>query len=152
MSSYTFTGLDADTSDRLRADGGTVYVADSSPGYPCRQCLRDADVGEELILVSHDPFDVGSRSPYRSASPIFLHRTPCTTFVPTPAVPEQQRIRQLSVRAFDHTDDMRDAALIDGADLASTLARMFDDPAIETAHVHNAVRGCWATTAVRTAR
>ena len=27
-------------------------VADESPGYPCRQCLRDADVGEELVVFA----------------------------------------------------------------------------------------------------
>jgi hypothetical protein len=146
--SYVITGLDPVTADRLRGGDGHVYVADSHPGYPCRQCLHDADVGEELILVSHDPFQTSS--PYRSTSPIFLHREPCATFVPTAEVPEQQRIRQLSVRAFDHAADMRDAALIDGADLADTLVRLFSDPTIESVHIHNAVRGCWAATAVRT--
>lgn len=51
--------------------GGQRDVADASPGYPCRACLCDAEVGEELLLVSHDPF--AGPSPYRCASPIFLH-------------------------------------------------------------------------------
>ena len=34
--------------DALRLGGGPVYVADECPGYPCRQCLRDAAIGDEL--------------------------------------------------------------------------------------------------------
>ena len=73
---FTLVAIDPQVADTLRAAGGPVYVADSKPGYPCRQCLRDAEIGEELILVSYDPFE--QASPYRSASPIFLHCAPCT--------------------------------------------------------------------------
>lgn len=72
---YRLAPIDPTSADALRARGGPSYVADDHPGYPCRQCLRDAEVGEELILGSHDPFTVDT--PYRSASPIFLHREPC---------------------------------------------------------------------------
>ena len=75
---FTISPIDARTADRLRAAATVVRVADESPGYPCRQCLRDAEVGEELVLVSYDPFEgFGEHSPYRSASPIFLHRDDC---------------------------------------------------------------------------
>lgn len=30
-------------------------VADSSPGWPCRRCLHDAEVGKVVLLVSSDP-------------------------------------------------------------------------------------------------
>lgn len=73
--------------DLLRASATHVHVADSHPGYPCRQCLRDAEVGEELVLVSYDPFRVDS--PYRCASPIFLHRTPCTPPADLAVLPTQ---------------------------------------------------------------
>ena len=74
------------------------------PGYPCRQCLEDAAVGDELILVSHDPFE--HESPYRSASPIFLHREPCQAPPDAAALPAQRTRRQLSVRVFDRDESM----------------------------------------------
>ena len=46
--------IEPNEADRLRevwADS-PVYVADAKPSYPCRPCLRDAEVGEELLLVS----------------------------------------------------------------------------------------------------
>ena len=111
-----------------------VYVADEKPSFPCRQCLRDAEIGEELLLVSYDPFTVDS--PYRSASPIFLHRQPCSPPADLCVLPEQLTLRQLSVRAFDGEALMIDAAIVQGDQLAETLARMFDNGACDHIHVH----------------
>ena len=133
--------------DALRRRGGPLFVADEHPGYPCRQCLRDAAVGDELILVSHDPF--GTESPYRTASPIFLHRTSCRPYVSEPVLPEQLTGRQLSVRSFDGEEMMIDAVVIDGIDLERTIHRFFADTASTQIHVHNATRGCWAVSVDR---
>ena len=140
--------FDPGAADRLRADADAVrYVADKCPGYPCRQCLRDADVGDELVLVSHDPFDVDS--PYRSASPIFLHSEPCAERRDLSPVPDQLTRRQLSVRAFDRSEMMVDAAVIDGTALQSTIDRFFSTASVDHVDVHNATRGCWAARAAR---
>lgn len=147
-----FEPISALDAHALRAAGGPRYVADAVPGFPCRQCLRDADIGEELILVSHDPFD--RDSPYRSASPIFLHLEDCggpdpATNGPIPAMPDQLTVRQLAVRAFDPDAMMVDAAVIDGADLAATIDAFFANPTVEHAQVYFAKPGCWATRVTR---
>jgi hypothetical protein len=143
---YELTPIASEIADRLRAGWETSaalpYVADQHPGYPCRQCLRDASVGDELILVSYDPFT--SDSPYRSASPIFLHREPCSPPADRTVLPAQLTSRQLSVRSFDAGALMIDAAVIDGTDLDATLRRLFNEPVCDHVHVHNATRGCWA--------
>lgn len=138
---YVIAGIDPSVADELRARGGICYVADAHPGWPCRQCLRDAYVGDEMILVSHDPFTTSS--PYRSASPIFLHRSPCT---PTSSaeLPEQLARRSLSVRAFDASEMMLDAALVDGRQLPVMIKQLLDNPAVDHLHVHNEPRGCFA--------
>lgn len=100
-----------------------------------------------MLLVSHDPFEV--TSPYRSASPIFIHRTPCVPDELT-MLPTQLTSRQLSLRAFDANAMMTDAAVIFGTDLDVTLRRIFGDQAVTVVHIHNAVRGCWATNATPT--
>jgi hypothetical protein len=147
MSSHPFviTPIDSQVADRLRAVGGEVYVADAKPSYPCRQCLLDAEIGEELILVSYDPFEESeSSSPYRSASPIFLHREPCTPYSSQPSLPEQLTCRTLSVRAFDADEMMLDAAIIEGASLAETIDALLGNTEVHHLHVHNASRGCFA--------
>lgn len=138
---YVLAGIDPADADRLRAAGGIGYIADEQPGFPCRQCLRDAEIGDEMILVSYDPF--AASSPYRSASPIFLHRHPCTP-ADTTDVPEQLTRRTLSVRGFDAAEMMLDAALVDGSDLPATIDRLLDNPGIDHLHIHNEPRGCWA--------
>ncbi len=154
MTSTTFLlrPIEPSEADRLRARwaDSPVYVADAKPSYPCRQCLRDAEIGEELLLVSYDPFETDS--PYRSASPIFLHRRPCTPPLDLHELPEQLTIRQLSVRAFDIDALMIDAAIVQGDQLAATLDRLFADAACDHVHVHNATRGCWAVRVDRQVR
>jgi Protein of unknown function (DUF1203) len=143
---YVLTGIDPATADQLRARGGITYVADEKPGYPCRQCLRDAEIGEEMLLVSHDPFT--TTSPYRCASPIFIHSTSCTPY-DSADLPDQLTRGMRSVRAFDKAAMMLDAALIDGENLAVTIDRLFDNPEIDHLHLHNEPRGCWAARVTR---
>ena len=143
-SNYLLSPINEEAAAELRKRGGTIHVADEHPGYPCRQCLLDAQVGEELLLVSHDPFV--TESEYRSASPIFLHRSPCAPSLAAGELPRQLTQRQLSVRSFDADEMMIDAAVIDGARLDDTIARFFADEDSHRIHVHNATRGCWAVT------
>jgi hypothetical protein len=145
---FTIDAIPAEVAERLRAGATVVHVADESPGYPCRQCLRDAEVGEELVLVSYDPFaGFVHDSPYRSASPIFLHRDGCGDRVDSSQVPDQLARRQLSVRTFDSAATMLDGRVLDGADLAATLGELFAIPGADRVHIHNAGRGCFAALA-----
>ncbi|KAI1366902.1 hypothetical protein F5Y08DRAFT_337154 [Xylaria arbuscula] len=45
---------------------------------PCRRCLQDSTVGDEMLLLSYDPF-LG-KSPYQCASPIYLHSKPACEY------------------------------------------------------------------------
>jgi Protein of unknown function (DUF1203) len=149
LAAYRIHPIDAHAADALRAAATVVLVADSEPGWPCRQCLRDAHVGEEVVLVSHDPFAPSSTSPYRGAGPIFLHRRPCTPAVPTSAPPAQLTGRRLSVRAFDADDLMIEGEVVEGRDLRAELDRLFADETVERVRIHNAGRGCFAAEVTR---
>lgn len=146
MQTYVLEPLSPEHAAAIRSTGGRRYVADNKPGFPCRACLRDADIGEELLLVSHDPFDTDS--PYRSASPIFIHADACPNPIAL-GLPDQLTVRQLAVRAFDHQAMMIDAAVIDGADLDTQIDQMLADPSADHLHVHFAQRGCWAVRVTR---
>jgi hypothetical protein len=146
---FVLSGIDPSHADDLRALGGITYVADEKPGFPCRQCLRDAELGEELLLVSYDPFT--SSSPYRCASPIFIHTKSCAPDQ-SADLPVQLTSRTLSIRAFDTAAMMLDAALIDGTDLSKTIEHLLDNPSVEVLHVHNEPRGCWAARVERARR
>lgn len=126
---------------------GTVrrVVADVSPGFPCRRCLRDAAVGEGLVLLSYDPF-LGT-SPYRQPGPVYVHEGACApdgSLSLADGVPEQLASRLLSVRAFDGEHGMVDASVTAGGELAQVAGRLLGRDGVAYLHVHNAGPGCFA--------
>jgi hypothetical protein len=126
----------------LARAGVTHCIVDAPNAYPCRITLEDAAPGEEVLLLTyvHQP----ARTPYASAGPIFIRRTAVTTRVLVNEIPEQQRRRLLSVRAYDHRDGMVDAEVTEGTELETLIHRFLADPQVSYLHVHNARRGCYA--------
>lgn len=125
----------------LRERGATRVVADG-PGYPCRITLEDAAPGETLLLLNWRHLDADS--PYRADGPIFVRESAQATARVRNAIPEQQRSRLLSVRAYDAGGWMRDADVVEGVALENLVGRFFADPQVAFLHVHNARRGCYA--------
>ena len=149
-SSFLVHAIDPAVADRLRAGGGLVKMADSEPGWPCRQCLRDVHVGERVLLVSYDPFDASCESPYHTASPIFLHLAPCApAATPIGELPVQLTSRRLSLRAFDADAMMREGRVVEGQDLGKALSELFSCDDVVDVHVHNAAPGCFAARVTR---
>lgn len=125
----------------LRERGAARVVADG-PGYPCRITLEDAAPGETLLLLNWRHLDADS--PYRADGPIFVRESAQATARVRNAIPEQQRSRLLSVRAYDERGWMRDAEVVEGVALEDLVDRFFVDPEVAFLHVHNARRGCYA--------
>jgi hypothetical protein len=127
----------------LEADGITSHavIADEPHSYPCRRCLRDAEPGEQMLLLSYDPFT--GDSPYRQPGPIYVHLDPCAPDAGD-EVPEQLTRRLLSVRAFDRAHLMREAVVVPGVELAPAAETLLDDTGTAYLHVHNAAAGCFA--------
>lgn len=125
----------------LRERGARRVVADG-PGYPCRITLEDAAPGETLLLLNWRHLDADS--PYRADGPIFVRESAQATARVRNAIPEQQRSRLLSVRAYDAGGWMRDADVVEGVALEQLVERFFADPQVAFLHVHNARRGCYA--------
>lgn len=129
--------------DRLPAETSGRVVADAPHAYPCRRCLRDAEPGEELVLLSYDPF-LGT-SAYRQPGPIFVHARACEPAAEDLVrAPEQLRRRELSVRGFDARHRQIATRLTPGEQVDAVAERMFADPAVAYVHVHNAGPGCFA--------
>jgi hypothetical protein len=143
-----FEPLFALSDAQLRATGAKRYIADRTPGFPCRVSLEDAAPGESLVLVrfTHQPAD----SPYRASGPIFVREGARPAALPINEVPEQLRVRLLSVRAYDAGGMMLDADVADGKDLESLVERLFNTPEVHDLHVHFARPGCYACRIDRT--
>jgi Protein of unknown function (DUF1203) len=118
-----------------------TITVDGENAYPCRRCLMDGKLKEEMLLLSYDPF-LGD-SPYSGAGPIFVHKEPCAPYQGVD-VPEQQRRRLLSLRAYDRRHMMVDAEVLQGIELQEVARGMLEDNGVEYLHVHNAKPGCFA--------
>jgi hypothetical protein len=128
--------------EALAARGAVRRVADGRvPGYPCRISLTDAAPGDELILVNHEHHPVDS--PYRMRFAIYVRRGE-TQYDAVDAVPDQLRIRQLAVRAFDPQGMMIGFILIEGTRLEEAIGQMFAQPEAAYLHIHYAAPGCYA--------
>ena len=132
-------GLDDDS---LAKHGARRMQVDSKPGYPCRVTLEDADIGETVLLLNYEHLAVDT--PYRSAHAIFV-REGATTCAPiVNRIPEQLRIRLLSIRAFDADGMMVDADVVHGKDSEPVIRRLLGDQRVDYLHIHNAKPGCYA--------
>ena len=137
---FTITPLPAgevDTDDPVTR----LKVADGP--LPCRRCLRNAELGDELALASYDPFTI--RSPYAGDGPVFVHARGCEAFEPAPgAISEQVDGRVLSIRAYDGDAMMTTASVLKGEEFRDRATELLADPGVAFLHVHFAGPGCFA--------
>jgi Protein of unknown function (DUF1203) len=137
-----FAPLHALKSEELAARGVLRRVADKEPGFPCRVSLRDAAVGETVLLLNYEHLPVAS--PYRSSHAIFVREGAAEARLDVNEIPLLLQIRLLSVRAFDPGGMMLEADVVPGAELGPAIARMLERGATAYLHVHNAKPGCYA--------
>lgn len=137
-----FKSLFALGDQELAARGVIRMVADKQPGFPCRVSLRDAEVGETLLLLNYE--HLPAASPYRSSHAIFVRQGASEARLEVNEVPQLLRIRLLSVRSFDQAGMMLDGEVVPGGELAPVIERMLDQGEVAYLHVHNAKRGCYA--------
>jgi len=132
-------GLDEDSLAGYRAKR---MRANTSPGFPCRVSLEDADIGESVLLLNYE--HLGVDSPYRSAHAIFV-REGATTCAPiVNKVPEQLRLRLLSIRAFDGNGMMVEADVVAGIGCEPAIKKLLATSGVDYLHIHYAKPGCYA--------
>lgn len=117
-----------------------VVVADSPTDFPCRHCLRWAELGERLILF---PFaSVPAGHPYSEVGPIFVHAEACERYADTQTFPPQFR-QGRALRAYDSEHEMIDAAVVDGDDVEGEIKKLLRNPKTDFIHARSVTRGCY---------
>jgi hypothetical protein len=147
---FRVTGLSAEpfrhlyglSDQELALNGVKRYLADKSPGFPDRIEMRDALVGEKVLLLNHvcQP----ANTPYRATHAIFVREGATNAYARVDEVPEVMRTRLLSLRAYDEEGMMVDADVVDGKEVEAVIARFFVSRHVAYIHVHNAKRGCYS--------
>lgn len=58
--------------EELKNIGAVKMIADEKPGFPCRVSLKDAEIGEEVILLNYQYHFVNS--PYKAMDPYLYEK------------------------------------------------------------------------------
>ena len=114
----------------------------TKPSFPCRVSLTDRDIGESVLLLNHVSHDVAN--PYRASHAIFVAEGIEQASEYVDEVPPVFVSRILSLRGFDKEGMMTDAMLAEPGTADAGIRKLFENPAVETIHAHNASRGCFA--------
>ena len=128
--------------EELASRGIKRYRVDSHPGFPDRIEMKDAEVGESVLLLNH--VSQPANTPYRAAHAIFIREGATQAFDAVNQVPEVMRIRLLSLRAFSEEGMMLEADVVAGQVMEPVIERMLANAAVTYIHVHNAKQGCYS--------
>ncbi len=142
LSPEPFLPLYGLTDAALKAQGVVRCHVDESPGYPERIELRDAAVGENLLLLNHTYQP--ANSPYHGRHAIFIREGAREAARFTNEVPEVMRRRTLSLRAFNADHFIVTADLVAGAEADGAIDRLLATPGVTYLHAHYAKYGCFA--------
>ncbi len=141
LSPEPFVSLYGLSDEALQEKGIVRRIVDESPGYPERIELRDAEVGESLLLLNHTYQP--ANSPYHGRHAIFIREGAREAAQFTNEVPEVMRRRTLSVRAFNAEHFIVEADLVAGVEAEGVIERLFANPGVAYLHAHYAKYGCF---------
>jgi len=117
-----------------------LVVTDSPSSYPCRHCLRWAEVGERLILF---PFaSVPPGHPYSETGPVFVHAEACSRYLETETFPAPFREGRV-LRAYNSQYDMIDAVVVNSSGPEAMIENLLRNPETDFIHVRSVTRGCY---------
>lgn len=115
-------------------------------GEPCRDVLRRARPGEELILASFSPFTL--TGPYKEYGPIFILANPSDEDVRRDVLPLDGADRylrdQFVIRAYSNREEIVDAALVTPSTASDAIERFLSREDVAFLHVRFPTYGCFA--------
>lgn len=136
-----FKPLFALDDESLAARGVIKRTVTAKPGFPCRIALRDAEIGETVLLLSHQhqPAD----TPYRSAYAIYVSQSAAETWTGRDTIPPVMLSRMIALRAFSAEGMLLSAEVAMGPSLEAAIERQLAVPGAAYLHAHNAGHGCF---------
>lgn len=147
---YSIRGLDpqqfapffAMSGEELASRRALRTRAKASAGFPCRVSLRDADEGEELLLVNYE--NHATQTPYRNAFAIFVRKDAeaPARFVDT--VPPVFEGRPIALRGYDANGMLASARLALPGEVDRIIRELLEDGTIAYIDAHNAAHGCFS--------
>ena len=142
LSPEPFRHLYGLSDEELAEQGVKRYRVDKERSFPDRIEMRDAELGETVLLLNHvcQPAD----TPYRASHAIFVREGALRAYERVGEIPEVMGVRLLSLRAYDAGHMMVDADVVEGSRAIEVIERFFANKDVAYIHAHNAKRGCYS--------
>ena len=118
--------------------------AATGQGEPLRCCLRYAEPGEQITLISYAPFE--HPSVWTEVGPVYIHAARCEGYTPTGRLPEQLAGGPRVLRTYRADDTMNyehNTVVIDETDLEPIIERLLSKPDVTTVHVRTLAPQCF---------
>jgi hypothetical protein len=118
--------------------------AATGQGEPLRCCLRYAEPGEEITLISYAPFE--RPSVWREVGPVYIHAAQCDGFTATGRLPEQLATGPRVLRTYRADETMNyehNTVVTDEVDLEPIIERLLSKPDVATVHVRSLAPQCF---------
>jgi hypothetical protein len=149
-SSLSVHAIDPARLDVVRTSGADGHgnqlrpFAATGQGEPLRCCLRYAEAGEQITLISYAPFE--HPSVWTEVGPVYIHAARCEGYTPTGRLPEQLATGPRVLRTYDADDTMNyehNTVVIDEADLEPIIEHLLSKPDVTTVHVRTLAPQCF---------
>lgn len=136
--------------DKVRGTGADGHgnqlrpFAATGQGEPLRCCLRYAEQGEQITLISYAPFV--RPSVWREVGPVYIHAARCEGYQPTGGLPAQLATGPRVLRTYRADDTMNydhNTVVIDEASLEPIIERLLAEPDVATVHVRTLAPQCF---------
>jgi hypothetical protein len=135
--------------DRVRNEGlddqgqPVKRFVTATGGEPCRDVLRRARPGEELILASYSPY--AQSGPYKEFGPVFVLAKPADEQISRDELPLGDYFRDRFVlRAYDRSEAIHDAAMVTGEEAPEVIDRFLGSNEVAFVQARFPVYGCFA--------
>jgi hypothetical protein len=118
--------------------------AATGQGEPLRCCLRYAEPGEQITLISYAPFE--HPSVWREVGPVYIHAERCQGYSATGRLPEQLATGPRVLRTYRADDTMNyehNTVVTDEVDLEPIIERLLGNPDVATVHVRTLAPQCF---------
>ena len=136
--------------DRVRSAGADGHgnrlqpFAATGHGEPLRCCLRLAEPGDQITLISYAPFN--HPSVWTEVGPVYIHATRCKGYAENAALPEQLATGPRVLRTYRADDTMNydhNTVVTDEVDLTPMIERLLGEPDVATVHVRTLAPQCF---------
>ncbi|HWS72516.1 MAG TPA: DUF1203 domain-containing protein [Thermoanaerobaculia bacterium] len=135
--------LDRVRNEGLDDQGQPVKRSIAIGGEPCRDVLRRALPGEEIILASYSPY--AQSGPYKEFGPVFVLANPGDDAIPRDELPLGDYFRDRFVlRAYDRSESIHDAVMVTGDEAPEVIERFLASNDVAFVQARFPVRGCFA--------